>query len=555
MKFLKLVLFLSACALALPAQTVVLMPLAHQQFFDSNGKPLAGGSISTYAAGTSTPLATYTDASGAVANPNPIPLDASGAPQSGGIWLSPATYKIVAKSAAGVTQWTTDNVSDLALAGSSGVSVKSYGAKADGSDDTAAIAAACTAAAGGLVNFPAGTYKITSGGITTCAPGTTLQGTGVTLDLTSLTTYAFGFNIGGSMLGPTAKPTTIQGFRLLGNAANTTASFLRVERLANVAVRDIMAQGIQLGAFYGETPVVIDHASLTGFPAYGILLNQGTSMNGPSGSSLRSVICQDSAGSCIEIQSGTIQITDPFINNVAIGVHVNSQNGGWANASISNGQFALNIGPPFTQRGVVIDSLAGNALATIIHGSDFLFAGGASSTTVAIDVTATPGNGALPIVNVHASFRQITVSAAASVYRASVASTVNFSGCTFNRVLGAAALHVFDLTPAAVSITDSSFTGNTFQAGASNTINLVKPSPLGNFSGLVMTGNTFSRATNFLNMGSNTIISGNTFSGESTPAMTLGGTTLTGNVFTANPAGTITVKAANCSNNVGYACN
>lgn len=56
------------------------------QFFDANGAPLNAGRISTFAAGTSTPLATYTTAAGSVANANPVILNSDGrSPQE--IWL------------------------------------------------------------------------------------------------------------------------------------------------------------------------------------------------------------------------------------------------------------------------------------------------------------------------------------------------------------------------------------------------------------------------------------------------------------------------------------
>jgi len=66
-------------ALSLTAQT----PLQTLNFpvfraFDVSGKPLAGGQLFTYAAGTSTPLAIYTDASGATPNTNPVILDSTG---------------------------------------------------------------------------------------------------------------------------------------------------------------------------------------------------------------------------------------------------------------------------------------------------------------------------------------------------------------------------------------------------------------------------------------------------------------------------------------------
>lgn len=87
---------------------VGLMPFPRQQFFNTNGVVLAGGSIYTYAAGTTTPQASYTDGTGSVAQPNPIVLDSAG---SASIWLSSQMYKIVAFDANGVQQWSIDNVS------------------------------------------------------------------------------------------------------------------------------------------------------------------------------------------------------------------------------------------------------------------------------------------------------------------------------------------------------------------------------------------------------------------------------------------------------------
>jgi hypothetical protein len=82
-------------------------------FLDANGKPLAGGLIYTYAAGTTTPQAAYTDAAGSTALPNPVVLDSAG---RASIWLGAQTYKLVCQNSSGVTQWTADNVSSVSLA-------------------------------------------------------------------------------------------------------------------------------------------------------------------------------------------------------------------------------------------------------------------------------------------------------------------------------------------------------------------------------------------------------------------------------------------------------
>ena len=58
--------------------TVQPSPYIPQQFFDNNGKILSGGCLATFQSGTSTPLATYSDAAGMNANTNPTQLDSSG---------------------------------------------------------------------------------------------------------------------------------------------------------------------------------------------------------------------------------------------------------------------------------------------------------------------------------------------------------------------------------------------------------------------------------------------------------------------------------------------
>lgn len=81
-----------------------------QQFFDNNGVPLNGGLIYTYQAGSSTPLATYTDINGTVANANPIVLNSSGR-LANEVWLTYGYYyKFVLKDSAGVTIGTYDNL-------------------------------------------------------------------------------------------------------------------------------------------------------------------------------------------------------------------------------------------------------------------------------------------------------------------------------------------------------------------------------------------------------------------------------------------------------------
>ena len=94
----------------------VLSPLPKMQFFSNAGVPLVGGKLYTYAAGTTTPLATYTSQSGVTANTNPIILDSRG---EANVWLSSAAYKLKLTTPADVEIWTVDNVGSGELFGTS----------------------------------------------------------------------------------------------------------------------------------------------------------------------------------------------------------------------------------------------------------------------------------------------------------------------------------------------------------------------------------------------------------------------------------------------------
>ena len=81
------------------------------QFFDNSGNVLSGGKIYTYAAGTTTPQATYTSAGGTTAHSNPIILDAAGRVPSGEIWLTDGSqYKFLIKTSADVQIGSYDNI-------------------------------------------------------------------------------------------------------------------------------------------------------------------------------------------------------------------------------------------------------------------------------------------------------------------------------------------------------------------------------------------------------------------------------------------------------------
>ena len=172
-------------------------PIPKLQFFDANGAPLSGGKLYTYAAGTTTPLATYTDYGAGTPNANPVILDSRG---EASVWLGSLAYKMALKTSADATVWTVDNMNHgdtatlAALAASGGaalvgyinggtgavvttvqtklretVSVLDFGADPTGAaDSTAAFnsatqaSAAYSTALGYNIHVPSGVYKISS---------------------------------------------------------------------------------------------------------------------------------------------------------------------------------------------------------------------------------------------------------------------------------------------------------------------------------------------------------------------------------------------------------
>ena len=88
--------------------TASLIPSPVMQFTDATGAPLVGGKVYTYAAGTTTPLTSYTSYAATSSNTNPVILDSRG---EAAIWFGNATYKVILKDSTDTLIWTSDNIS------------------------------------------------------------------------------------------------------------------------------------------------------------------------------------------------------------------------------------------------------------------------------------------------------------------------------------------------------------------------------------------------------------------------------------------------------------
>ena len=134
--------------------TTSLSPTPKLQFFDANGDPLAGGLLYTYEAGSTTPLTSYTDSTGLIANTNPIVLDSRG---EANVWLGADIYKFALYTSVGVLIWTVDNINGSTFASN---------ATGDGTTTAFSVVNGFTAIYISGVYQNRNTYTVTSGTVT-----------------------------------------------------------------------------------------------------------------------------------------------------------------------------------------------------------------------------------------------------------------------------------------------------------------------------------------------------------------------------------------------------
>jgi len=158
-----------------------LTPTPKQQIYGSDGNPLVGGKIYTYAAGTTTPLATYTDAGAGTANTNPIILNSLG---QANIWLGSSSYKFSVYTSTDVLLYTVDNINAPLDAAGLATALSSPTPIGNTTPNT-----------GAFTTLAATTGNITTVNATT-VNATTITATGVT------TTGTLTFSGGGSITKP-----------------------------------------------------------------------------------------------------------------------------------------------------------------------------------------------------------------------------------------------------------------------------------------------------------------------------------------------------------------
>lgn len=117
-----------------------------QQFLDSNGDPLNGGTMTFYQTSTTTKLDTYSDTSLSTANSNPITLDSSGRLPVD-VFGKVENYRAILKDSDGNTIFDADPVVDVDTTPAAGVLTKTGDYTVTTADEGKTIAADATSAA------------------------------------------------------------------------------------------------------------------------------------------------------------------------------------------------------------------------------------------------------------------------------------------------------------------------------------------------------------------------------------------------------------------------
>lgn len=263
---------------------------AGAQFFDNNGVPLAGGLVYTYAAGTTTPVVTYTSSSGGTSNTNPIVLDSAGRTPAQ-IWLTAgSSYKFVLQTSLGVLIKTDDNIYasyELTtpvgiVVGKGGNSIATNVAVGDtaldsnttGANNTAVGYDALTANTDGIQNTSvgAGALDANTGGDYNTAVGYNA--------LTTATTANYNTAIGYRALNATltnANGTAVGADALLQatGADNTAVGYQAGDSITTGTNNIVIGSGADATSATTSNEITLGNASITSFRVPGLTLTFG----------------------------------------------------------------------------------------------------------------------------------------------------------------------------------------------------------------------------------------------------------------------------------------
>lgn len=244
--------------------TTTLTPVLKQRFVDNNGNALYLGQLASYQAGTTTPLATYTDSTGNTQNANPIILDTRG---EANVWIPPnVAYKFALSDSNGNAIWTIDNVINSQL-------LTLYGGVDTGSVNAYLItfAANFSAYSDGIAiywipshtNTGASTINVNGLGVKNIInqDGTALIAGQLVANQIAFILYKGGSFLLSSPLG-TAGVLGVGGINFTGAALPTNGFYLPSANVIGISIN-----GVQLGTFSSTalTVPIVNGATTLGF--------------------------------------------------------------------------------------------------------------------------------------------------------------------------------------------------------------------------------------------------------------------------------------------------
>jgi hypothetical protein len=276
-----------------------LAPAPKAQFFDANGAPLVGGKLYSYAAGTTTPLATYTDQGGSTPNANPVILDSRG---EASVWLGTSgPYKLRLTSATDVDIWTVDDIYGNLDQSNLSTYLSAYLASpaAIGGTTPAAVSSTNLSYTGtltggtGVVNFGAGQfYKDASGnvGVGTSSPSYKLDVSGSTrisgqVGINRTPAAQINVNIGSNITGGIDAQSVVVDGTVQSGVTNTAAAYSANPQVVNTAftLSSLIGYVAQSQGSFGSATVTNNFGFLAASTISGAANNYGFYANLASG--------------------------------------------------------------------------------------------------------------------------------------------------------------------------------------------------------------------------------------------------------------------------------
>lgn len=217
----------------------VLLTPPVMQFVDADGVPLSGGKVYTYAAGTTTPKASYTDAGAGTPNANPVILDSSGR----AVIFIDGSYRVDIYTSSDALVRSVDNITSYSVVSAAGQDL---------------LNASTASAQRAVLGFTNSIIQIVESGSTTQTTGTTVLPSDTSIPQNTE---------GDQYLSATITPSSATNRLLIEVIAFVSSSVADISMIGAI-FQDSTASAICVGVSYiasaDFTPIIIRHEMAAG---------------------------------------------------------------------------------------------------------------------------------------------------------------------------------------------------------------------------------------------------------------------------------------------------